>query len=161
MVMAYPTVEITRSALRSRGGEALAVDLVPKVLGPQALLDVVAAVIQEHAPGSANLSITSPVPAFTVDPTTHQAHVDGRSVHLSRQQYALLEHLYRCQGVVCTYVELYQTVYGEELTEKEASADKRLERLMARLREKIEQDPRKPRYLITEPWHGFRLKLDP
>jgi DNA-binding response OmpR family regulator len=82
----------------------------------------------------------------------------GMPLELSRQQYELLAHLYKKEGAVCTSKELLKVVYDEDVPAGQASADKRLEGLIARIREKIEEDPSKPKHLLTVSGRGFRLE---
>jgi DNA-binding response OmpR family regulator len=82
-------------------------------------------------------------------------------VQLSRKQYVLLAHVYSREAVVCGPEELLKAVYDEDVPPERAGADRRLERLVVRLREKIEEDPRRPRRLIKEPRRGYRLILHP
>lgn len=53
-----------------------------------------------------------------------------------------------------------KAVYSEDLTEAQAGIDRRLERLVSRLREKIEADPDEPRYLVAVRGRGYRLAAD-
>jgi DNA-binding response OmpR family regulator len=155
IITAFDSVETTRLALRSRGAEPLAVDYVPKKDGPQALLDAIAVVLSrreeesEKAPGD-----------LVIDLERGLALYKGAPLDLSRYQYALLAHLYRKEGAVCSPEELLKVVYDEDVPPGQASADKRLERLVDRLRQKIEEDPSEPRYLIKVHGRGFRLAIN-
>ena len=93
-----------------------------------------------------------------VDPARQVVRKNGEVLVLSRLQYTLLDYLYERQGAVCPADELIRVVYGEEVLPIEASADKRFERLIARLREKIEDDPSNPAHLLTVPGRGYRLE---
>jgi DNA-binding response OmpR family regulator len=155
IITAFPSVEATRLALRSRGTEPLALDFLPKASGPQAVLDAIEVVLSRREEGH-----EEKVPGdLVVDLERGLVWYKGAPLDLSRQQYALLAHLYRKKGVVCSPEELLKAVYGEDLTAEEASADKRLEHLVVRLREKIEEDPSVPRYLLTVYGRGFRLSM--
>lgn len=155
IISAFPSVEATRRALRSRGAEPLAVDFVPKASGPQAVLDAIRVVLSrrgeelEKAPGD-----------LVVDLERGLAWRKGEPLHLSRHQYALLAHLYRKEGAVCSPEELLKAIYDEDVPPAQASADKRLERLVDRLRKKIEEDSSEPHYLIKVHGRGFRLAIE-
>jgi len=150
VVTAFDTVEATRCALRSRGRAPLAVDLVPKRDGPEALLDGIAIVLA--APNAPR--------AILVDLEQGLAWLRGEQLRLSKCQYALLAHLYRRGGAVCAPDELLKVVYEEDVPPGQASADKRLERLVNRLRQKIEVNPSEPRYLLKVHGRGYRLVTD-
>lgn len=152
IITAFDSVETTRLALRQRGEEpSLAVDYVPKRLGPDALLASVAAVLERRKgpAGSHELMI---------DAERGVVSLRGVEVRMSRQQFALLSYLDRKRGTVCSRKELMEAVYDEDMTEGEANTDKRLERLIWRVREKIEDDPRSPKRLVSIPGLGLRLE---
>jgi two-component system response regulator VicR len=155
MVTAFPSVEVVRQALRSQGLSPLALDVVPKDAGPVSLLDAIRSFRARLRDQSRHGS-----PArLVLDLERGLASLDGEPLSLSKLQYRLLAYLYERQGAVCTPQELFEAVYGEHIPGGQASADKRLEHLVTRLREKIEDDPSEPRYLITE--HGRGLRLEP
>jgi DNA-binding response OmpR family regulator len=155
IITAFPSVEATRLALRSRGIEPpLALDFIPKASGPHAVLNAIEVVLSRHEekerePGD-----------LVVDLERGLAWYKGMPLDLSRQQYALLAYLYSKEGAVCSLEELLKAVYDEDVPPAQASADKRLERLVDRLRNKIEEDPSEPRYLIKVYGRGYRLAID-
>jgi DNA-binding response OmpR family regulator len=153
IITAYPTVEAIRLALRSRGAEALAEDLVPKAHGPEAILDAIKVVL-----GSRNFGAPAePVPELAVDLDLGMVYLRGETLALSELQYKLIAYLARNEGGVCSREELIEAIYGEAMSHQEASMDKRLERLVARVRVKVEDDPHNPSHLIKEYGRGFRL----
>jgi two-component system KDP operon response regulator KdpE len=82
--------------------------------------------------------------------------VDRREVHLTTHEYDLLAYLMKHLGKVVTHPRLLEELRGS------AYADRRgaLRVYMAQLRRKLEVDPAQPRYLLTEPGVGYRLKDD-
>jgi len=152
IVTAFPSVEAARLALRSRGADPLAVDLVPKKDGPQAILDAIAVILtrtraqQGEASGSIEVNLELGL-----------ATLRGQPLTLSRQQYSLLAFLYARNGAVCSSEELIKAVYDEDVPIGQGNTDRRLERLIARLREKIECDPHAPRHLLRVHGRGYRL----
>jgi two-component system, OmpR family, KDP operon response regulator KdpE len=77
----------------------------------------------------------------------------GELVHLTPTEFDLLALLMRNQGMPMTHAKLLRAVWGPEYGEE-------LEYLRAyvkTLRKKIEEDPTQPRYLLTEPWVGYRF----
>jgi two-component system KDP operon response regulator KdpE len=155
IVTSFPTVDATRLALRSAGREPLAVDIVPKKEGAHALLAAVKSALQGLA--EENMVARGDL---VVDVELRMAWHKGQTLPLSRNQYELLAYLFQNAGAVCSPEELIKAVYNEDLTPELASADRRLERLAERLREKVEDDPKQPRYIVREPRRGFRLVLN-
>lgn len=152
IITAYDSVETTRLALRARGIEPpLAADYVPKRLGPDTLLASIAAVLERRSRQSAS-------DALVVDDRRGVVSLRGVEIRMSRQQFALLSYLNRKRGAFCTRRELMKAVYDEDMTETEANTDKRLERLVCRIREKIEDDPQNPKWLVSVPGLGLRLE---
>ena len=91
--------------------------------------------------------------ALTVDLERRRVTVDGEEIRLSPTEYAVLVALVRNADRVVTDAQLLRQVWGPEYGEE----DHYLHVYVARLRKKIERDPQKPRYLITEPGVGYRL----
>lgn len=80
----------------------------------------------------------------------------GSEVRLTPIEYKLLATLTRKAGRVLTYQQLLKDVWGPRyLTHKQY-----LHVYMGHLRSKLEQQPSKPRFLLTEPGVGYRLKVD-
>lgn len=77
----------------------------------------------------------------------------GKEVHLTPIEYRLLEALVRNAGKVMTHQQLLREVWGPQHAE-----DNHYIRIyMAQLRHKLEQDPARPRFLLTETGVGYRL----
>ena len=95
--------------------------------------------------------------AFTVDLATTRVLRDGEAVHLTPTEWGLLEVLVRHPGRLISQRQLLQTVWGPQY-ERETNY---LRVYMAQLRRKLEDEPSRPRYLITEPGMGYRFEPDP
>jgi two-component system KDP operon response regulator KdpE len=81
--------------------------------------------------------------------------VDGREVHLSPTEYELLRVLVTQSGKVLTHRELLRRVWGVGY-----DGESHLLRVtMGHLRHKLEPDPARPRWIITEPGVGYRLRV--
>jgi two-component system KDP operon response regulator KdpE len=80
----------------------------------------------------------------------------GREVRLTRTEYRLVASLAQQAGKVVTHRQLLREVWGP------GSADEThyLRVYMAQLRHKLEDDPARPRYLLTETGVGYRLRAD-
>ncbi len=100
-------------------------------------------------------------PVFTfdnvcVDLEHRRVHVAEVEVHLTPIEYKLLTTLIRFAGKVVTQRQLLKEIWGPTY-EKETHY---LRIYMGQLRHKLEADPAQPRFLITEPGVGYRLKVD-
>jgi two-component system KDP operon response regulator KdpE len=91
-----------------------------------------------------------------VDLTRRQVFVDDTEVHLSPIEYNLLTTLIRHVGKVVTQRQLLREVWGPAYT----TETHYLRVYMGQLRHKLEANPARPRYLITEPGVGYRLQVD-
>ena len=78
----------------------------------------------------------------------------GREVHLTPNEYKLFAHLMKHAGKVLTHRQLLKEVWGAAY----ASQTHYLRVYMVQLRHKLEADPARPKYLVTEPGIGYRLK---
>jgi two-component system KDP operon response regulator KdpE len=95
--------------------------------------------------------------AFTIDLAAKRVGRDGEVVHLTPTEWGLLEALVRHPGKLISQRQLLQTVWGPQY-ETETNY---LRVYLAQLRRKLEPDPGRPRYLITEPGMGYRFEPDP
>jgi DNA-binding winged helix-turn-helix (wHTH) protein len=92
-----------------------------------------------------------------VDRANQAVWVRGRRVPVRGQSYRLLCHLQDHAGRLCTRRSLVEAVLDERYDEQNSAQKDRLNVAILRLREKIEDDPSRPRYLLTEPGGGYRL----
>lgn len=102
-------------------------------------------------PGEEPVIITD---SFTVDLAAKRVERDGEDVHLTPTEWQLLETLVRSPGKLISQRQLLQTVWGPQY-ERETNY---LRVYLAQLRRKLEQDPSRPRHLITEPGMGYRFE---
>jgi two-component system KDP operon response regulator KdpE len=78
----------------------------------------------------------------------------GREIHLTPNEYKLFAYLMKHAGKVLTHRQLLKEVWGAAY----ASQTHYLRVYMVQLRHKLEGDPARPKYLVTEPGVGYRLK---
>jgi two-component system KDP operon response regulator KdpE len=78
----------------------------------------------------------------------------GQPVHLAPKEFELLAFLMQNQGVPLTHAKLLRTVWGVEY----GNELEYLRSYVKMLRKKIERDPSKPEYILTEPWVGYRFR---
>lgn len=91
---------------------------------------------------------------ISVDLANRWVRLNGEEVHLTPIQYQLLTVLVKHAGKVLTHQQILKEVWGQEHTENTHY----LRIYMSQLRQKLEEDPAKPRYLLTESGVGYRLK---
>jgi two-component system KDP operon response regulator KdpE len=82
--------------------------------------------------------------------------VDGEDVHLTPNEYKLLQVLVQHPGKVLTQRQLLNEVWGPHHTEQAQY----LRVYVAQLRRKLESDPARPKHLQTEPGVGYRLVVE-
>jgi len=90
---------------------------------------------------------------FKLDVETRKVTVRGLEIHLTPKEFELLEHLMRHAGKVLTHRKLLTSIWGGNY----ADQTEYLRVFVGQLRKKIEPDPTSPRYILTEPWIGYRF----
>jgi two-component system KDP operon response regulator KdpE len=88
-----------------------------------------------------------------VDLEKRVVRADGEEVHLTPNEYKLLQVLIKNSGKVLTQRQLLNEVWGPNATEQAQY----LRVYIAQLRRKLERDPARPKHLHTEPGVGYRL----
>lgn len=156
VVTGHSSVESVRISLNSRSGPSLAVDFVEKKAGPQAVLGAIQVVLGKSKEISEN---GCPDPDLEIDLTKGLVWFRGKQVNLPERQYRLIAHLCERKGAVAGHRDLIKAVYGEDMLEENEFGDSRIERLVERIRKKIEDDPAHPRHLIKVYARGYRLVL--
>jgi two-component system KDP operon response regulator KdpE len=91
--------------------------------------------------------------AVRVDLAARRVTRDGTEVHLTPNEYKLLQSLVKHAGKVLTHKHLLTEVWGEA----SASQNHYLRVYITQLRHKLEPDPTHPRLILTEPGVGYRL----
>jgi DNA-binding winged helix-turn-helix (wHTH) protein len=96
------------------------------------------------------------VEGVRVDVDSGTVWVDGHETPtLTDLEYRLLLLLYGQLNNICDKYQIVEAVWGEEYIEQ--VDDARIDKLLSRLRAKIEPDPRNPRYIVTVRGRGYRL----
>ena len=90
---------------------------------------------------------------FHVDLETRSVTVAGREVHLTPKEFDLLVYFIKHAGKVLTHRTLLAAVWGGDYVEQ----DQYLRVFVGNLRKKLETNPAAPRYILTEPWVGYRF----
>jgi two-component system KDP operon response regulator KdpE len=79
--------------------------------------------------------------------------IKSKEIRLTPKEYDLMTYLLRHSGKVLTHHMLLGAVWGGDYTEQ----TEYLRVFIGQLRKKIESDPANPRYILTEPWIGYRF----
>jgi two-component system KDP operon response regulator KdpE len=150
-----PVIMLTvRNAERDKVAalDAGADDYVVKPFGIEELLARIRAALRRYAPGDALPPFQSK--DLTIDFETRRVTVRDRDVHLTPKEYDVLKHLVANQGKPLTHRRLLQAVWGPDYGEETES----LRVVINQLRKKLEADPARPKYILTEPWVGYRFQ---
>ena len=91
----------------------------------------------------------------SVDLATHHLSVSGTDVRLTPKQFEVLAYLVENPNVSIPHARLLQAVWGPDYRDEVEY----LHVVVNQLRKRIEVDPSHPRYIITEPWFGYRFQL--
>ncbi|HJW49873.1 MAG TPA: response regulator [Candidatus Limnocylindria bacterium] len=148
---------IVLSARESERDKVKALDLgaddyLTKPFGVEELLARIRVALRRTLDPSADVPVFR-TRGLTVDIEHRRVTLDGGELHLTRTEYALLTALVRNADRVVTDAMLLHEVWGPEY----GNEDHYLHIYVARLRKKLEHDPQRPRYIITEPGVGYRL----
>jgi two-component system KDP operon response regulator KdpE len=104
---------------------------------------------QEDVPVSGVLRIGT----LELDIQHRTLHKAGREIHLSPIEFELLCYLMRQPGIPLEHSKLLQAIWGPEY----GSELEYLRSYVRLLRKKIEANPARPEYILTEPWVGYRF----
>lgn len=150
IVLSAKGQETTKVAALDAGAD----DYIAKPFGVSELLARMRVSLR-HASRS---SQGEPTPVFMtgelqIDLAQRRVRVKGKDVHLTPIEYRLLTTLAKHAGKVLTRNQLLTEVWGRPYADQAHY----LHVHMAQLRRKVENDPTRPRYLLTEPGVGYRL----
>jgi two-component system KDP operon response regulator KdpE len=146
--------------LSGRGTEAAKVealdlgadDYLTKPFGMDELMARLRAALRRAVVPEGEPVVTTP--DFTIDFAAKQVHRDGGLIRLTPTQWHIVEVLVRNAGRLVTHEQLLHEVWGPSYG-KETNY---LRVFMTQIRQKLEPEPSKPRYFITEPGIGFRFE---
>ncbi len=139
---------------RVRGLELGADDYVTKPFSPRELVSRVRAVLRRNeTAGVASKDLIEVDDRLKIDFGRREVWVEGELVKLRPTEYRLLYHLVQNAGWVMTYDQLLSKVWGYEYRDEPHYV-----RLYVNyLRQKLEQDPSNPKYILTERGVGYRF----
>ena len=91
---------------------------------------------------------------FRIDLAAHKVLVREKEVHLTPKEFDLLVYLARHAGKVVPHRSLLASIWGGQSTEQVEY----LRVFVGQLRKKLEPEASSPRYIVTEPWVGYRFE---
>ena len=133
--------------------DAGADDYVTKPFGMAELVARIRAALRRSPPpGDAQRRVLE-ADDFRIDLETRDVSVKGKDVRLSPKEFELLVYFMQHPGKVLTHRNLLNAIWGGNCVEQ----TEYLRVFIRHLRMKLEPDPKRPRYILTEPWVGYRF----
>jgi two-component system KDP operon response regulator KdpE len=136
-----------------RSLDAGADDYVTKPFSMEELLARIRAALRRTAPNEALAAVVTK--DLKVDFESRTVSAGGRAVHLTPKEFELLRLLVAHQGKPLSHRRLLQAVWGPDYGDE----TEYLRVTVNQLRKKIEPVPSRPKYILTEPWVGYRFVL--
>jgi two-component system KDP operon response regulator KdpE len=128
-------------------------DYVTKPFGPDELMARVRVALRRSLGREAVLHGQLTCGGFTIDIDRHRVQRGEDEIRLTPREFELLTLLVSHAGRVLTHRSIQKAIWGSTAGDQQ----EHLRVLMGQLRKKLEPDPAKPRYLLTEPWVGYRF----
>jgi two-component system KDP operon response regulator KdpE len=128
-------------------------DYITKPFGIDELLARIRAALRRAPTGKTEVETSFEAGDFRINAETHQVFVRGVEVHLTPKEFDLLLYLVKNREKVLTHRTLLGAIWGDNFTEQ----PEYLRVFMGNLRKKIEPNPSEPKYILTEPWVGYRF----
>lgn len=134
--------------------DAGADDYITKPFGIEELLARVRASLRRVPVNEGNQPTLIEIGDFRIDLPAHKITVRENEVHLTPKEFDLLVYLARHSGKVITHRTLLTAIWGGQNSEQVEY----LRVFVGQLRKKLEPDTASPRYIVTEPWVGYRFE---
>jgi two-component system KDP operon response regulator KdpE len=131
-------------------------DYMTKPFGPEELMARVRATLRRSLGRETVLHGQLTRGGLIIDFDRHRVQRGDDEIRLTPKEFELLTLLVTHAGRVLTHRSILKSIWGSPA----ADQPEHLRVLMGQLRKKIEPDPARPRYLLTEPWVGYRFADD-
>ena len=141
---------------RVLGLESGADDYVTKPFSPRELMARVRAILRRAGDQGGHAETALACGGLGLDATTHEVRLRGRLIDLTAKEFDLLQLLMSHPNQVFTRDSLLEHIWGYEYVGSTRTVDMH----MSRLREKVEDDPDAPRFIVTVRGVGYKLKKD-
>jgi DNA-binding response OmpR family regulator len=141
--------EVDRVAGLAMGAD----DYVVKPFSPRELVERVKAILRRSRPSSPRPASVLSFGGLELDPEKHKVTRDGRPIMLTSSEYKILNALMISPGRAFSREELLDQCYRQG----EAVIDRVIDVHIGKLRQKIEDDPSQPRFILTVRGHGYRF----
>lgn len=129
-----------------------ATDYVTKPFGTQELLARVRSALRRRDAAAMSYNLDG----LAVDFVRRTVTVEGKDVHLTQNEYRIVELLAKTPGLPYTYDFIMRSVWGDYIPQ-----DNKILRVnMANIRRKIEHNPAEPRYILTDIGVGYRMAAE-
>jgi len=128
-------------------------DFVTKPFGIDELFARVRAALRRASPPTQATTVLE-VGVFRADLESRHVTVEGREIHLTPKEFDLLTYFMTNAGKVLTHRTLLKAIWGGNYVDQ----NEYLRVFVGQLRKKVEPEGTKPRYILTEPWVGYRFE---
>jgi two-component system KDP operon response regulator KdpE len=149
IVLTVRNTEKDKVAALDAGGD----DYVTKPFGIEELLARIRAALRRSPTSPDGGPHTFTAPGLEIDFETRRVRAQGKDVRLTPKEFDLLRYLVLHAGKPVTHRELLQAVWGPDYGDE----PEYLRVFINQVRKKIEANPARPKFIVTEPWVGYRF----
>ena len=137
--------------------DAGADDYVTKPFSIQELLARIRAALRRSASSPDGAPASFAAQDLEIDFTTRHVRAHGVDVRLTPKEFELLRYLVAHEGKPVSHRELLQAIWGPDYGDE----PEYLRVFINQVRKKIEPNPARPKYILTEPWVGYKFVSPP
>jgi len=149
IVLTVRNTEKDKVAALDAGGD----DYVTKPFGIEELLARIRAALRRSPASPDGGPHTFAAPGLEIDFQARRVRAQNKDVRLTPKEFDLLRYLVLHAGKPVTHRELLQAVWGPDYGDE----PEYLRVFINQVRKKIEANPARPKFIVTEPWVGYRF----